>query len=328
MTDPPGRSPEASPRVRYPRRGIPEEARLANLRDGGVRYFPVGQLEIGDAERETAAWYLQAYGRDEVERADQLRKRVAGLDPGGGPVVAMLFNAAFAPLFRNWARSCDRFGVDARRRTLVFPTDAESAACAVDEGYAAHYEDGSPVLETLSPSRMYGDEPYARFLFCKSAIVQSLLGIGVDVLFQDVDVVWLRDPFPALSEAGSPDSDVQVMFDGINSRFQPMYANSGFVHLRNTACTRHLWTLLYEGYDKVLGYRSQQEPFNVLLTCLYHRGLRVDVLPEQTFANGHLFHVDRGRVPEEACVAHCSWTRGLEHKLEKYRIHGLWYLDE
>jgi hypothetical protein len=215
-----------------------------------------------------------------------------------------------------------------RDRTLVFPTDAEAMRLVEDAGFRGYFEDDSEILRGIGRSLEYADTEFVKHMFYQNAVIQDVLHLGYDVLFQDVDVVWLRNPLDTLLDASRPRYDIELMYDGANFRFQPLYANSGFMHLRNTGCTRHLWDLVYRGYDKVVYYRSQQAPLNVILACLYHRGLRVNILPESLFANGHLFHLDRGRVPETACVVHCSWTRDLAHKIEKYKVHGLWYLED
>jgi hypothetical protein len=65
----------------------------------------------------------------------------------------------------------------------------------------------------------------------------------------------------------------------------------------------------------------------MLLVSRYFRGLKLDILPEADFANGHLFtNRDVSRLPPDPYVIHCSWTRNLEHKMEKYRLARLWYL--
>ena len=68
---------------------------------------------------------------------------------------------------------------------------------------------------------------------------------------------------------------------------------------------------------------------NRLLVIRYFRGLRVDILPEAEFANGHLFSIeDVDSLPDDPCVIHCSWTRNIAHKIEKLKLANLWYLDD
>jgi len=158
-------------------------------------------------------------------------------------------------------------------------------------------------------------------------VIEQALACHVDVLFQDVDVVWRHDPVPELQALAAQGADIQVMYDGPNSRFQPLYANSGFMYLRNTSRVRDFWAEVCANHEWVGYYRSQQEPLNVLLAAHAHRGLDVRVLDEDRFANGHLYCGGR-TPPDDPWVIHVSWTPDLATKLERYEANNLWFLDE
>ena len=173
----------------------------------------------------------------------------------------------------------------------------------------------------------FGDDDFGRLMFPKTAVVQDLLSIGYDVLFQDVDVVWLKDPYDFLLSADRRMLDAQFMYDGPNSHYAPLHVNSGFFFLRNSPHCRDFWRLVHRNYDKVCHYGSQQRVVNMILVHRYFQGLKLDVLPEADFANGHLFTWDNvSGLPQDPYVIHCSWTSNLAHKMKKYRLAGLWYL--
>ncbi len=102
-------------------------------------------------------------------------------------------------------------------------------------------------------------------------------------------MVWRRDPVPALSEAAAAGADIQAMYHGPNGRFEPMYANSGFMYFQNSVSVRDFWEEVCSRHDMVGYFRSQQEPLNVLLAAHAQRSLHVVVLDEERFANGHLY---------------------------------------
>lgn len=321
------RPPIGASDTQFPTTGISEAQRLAQLQNVGVHFKRDQGISVPDHMRKAADWLYQNHERNEAERRAGLSDLVAGLDLAGGSMLVMTFNAGFARLFLNWARSCERFGIDVRDKALLFPTDAEAAKLVEQAGYRGYFDADSAILRGMGISAQYGDPEFVKHMFYQNAVIRDVLSLGYDILFQDVDVVWRRNPLDYFRNEERPRFDIELMYDGSNFRFEPLCANSGFIHLWNTACTRHLWDLVYRGYDKVLYYRSQQQPLNIILARLCHRGLRLNILPEGLFANGHLFHVDRGHVPEEAYVVHCSWTRNLEHKIEKYKIHDLWFLE-
>lgn len=76
--------------------------------------------------------------------------------------------------------------------------------------------------------------------------------LGYDVLFQDADVIWLRDPlleyFHKPEVAG--DFDVYFQDDGARStRFAPFFANSGFYYFRSNPRVQYLMTSLVYGAE-------------------------------------------------------------------------------
>jgi len=78
-------------------------------------------------------------------------------------------------------------------------------------------------------------------MFAKVVCVQLITLLGYDLLFQDVDVVWYKDPLPFFHNNTSPISHFDIYFqdDGAHSlRYAPFSANSGFYYVRNNDRTR------------------------------------------------------------------------------------------
>ena len=46
----------------------------------------------------------------------------------------------------------------------------------------------------------YLDKTFSRMMWFKMVCVYVAVAAGYDVLFQDVDLIWLKDPIPALRE--------------------------------------------------------------------------------------------------------------------------------
>jgi hypothetical protein len=113
--------------------------------------------------------------------------------------------------------------------------------------------------------------------------------LGYDVLFQDVDIVWLtpdRDPLAFFQDESSKLSHFDVIFqhDGSNNvRYAPYSANSGFYYARANKKTQYLFTSLLYHSDLILTWDSHQQVLVQLLSehsSLF--GLNVKVLGRDT----------------------------------------------
>jgi hypothetical protein len=113
--------------------------------------------------------------------------------------------------------------------------------------------------------------------------------LGYDVLFQDVDVVWInkdRDPLEFFQNESSNIGHFDVIFqhDGSNSiRYAPYSANSGFFYARANKRTQYLFTSLLYHSDLILTWDSQQQALVQLLaehSSLF--GLNVKILGRGT----------------------------------------------
>ena len=242
-------------------------------------------------------------------------------------VLVMMVNRGFMDMFLNWVRSCDGNGIDPRPWALIFAMDSETGSRLAQLGFAVHADENSYGEQPKQAARAFGDRNFARLMFAKTAIVQDVLLLGYDVLFQDADVIWKKDPTEYLLQPSREGFDAQFMYDGPNPFYEPLHANSGFFFLRNTGESRTFWSMVFGNYDKILHYRSQQKVVNIVLLSRFFRGLKLDILPEKDFANGHLFCEDKPlRLPQDPYVVHCSWTKNINHKIAKYKNANLWYL--
>lgn len=242
-------------------------------------------------------------------------------------VLVMMVNLGFTEIFHNWVRSCDEYGIDPRPWALIFALDAESADFVEQLGFSVYSDQISYGVQPKEAAQVFGDKSFVRLMFAKTAIVQDVLSLGYHVLFQDADMVWKRDPFEYLCHPSRERFDAQFMYDGPNPWYEPLHANSGFFFLRNTHESTMFWTMVFHSYDKMLHYGQQQKVVNIVLLSRYFRGLKLDMLPEEGFANGHLFCEDEpSKLSQDPYVIHCSWTKNKEHKIKKYQKADLWYL--
>lgn len=257
------------------------------------------------------------------DRLAELRSSLEQLTVDG-PLLVMLTNHGFSELLANWARSCDRIGIEVRSWSLVLATDTEASARSREEGFVTYLDTLSYGEHREEAVEAYGDGYYRRLMFPKTAIVHDILALDRDVLFQDVDVVWRKDPREYLLASPNPRSEARFMYDGPNPRHGPLHANTGFFLLANTPRTRALWDRALASFPQMHACGSQQQVVNSLLA---DADVNVEILPEEHFANGHLFTEGTpSGLPDDPYVIHCSWTGDLAQKMRAYRREGLWYL--
>ncbi len=165
-------------------------------------------------------------------------------------------------------------------------------------------------------------------MFQKTAIVKDVLDLDYRVLFQDVDVVWMKDPLPFFLDPSRQRFDARFMYDGPNKMHTPLHVNTGFFWLTPTLKSIRFWSSVLTHYGQILASGSQQMVVNQLIVGHLFKGLKLNILPEKDFANGHLFSItNMAKLPPDPYVIHCSWTSNLEHKIKKLKLARLWYLD-
>ena len=242
-------------------------------------------------------------------------------------VLVMTINLGFIDIFKNWVRSCEASHIDPRSWALIFALDSESGRQVEELGFTVFMDETSYGKQPKEAAKKLGDNKFLRLMFAKTAIVQDMLQLGYHVLFQDADMIWKKNPLDYLLQSSHWGFDAQFMYDGPNALYEPLHANSGFFFLRNTPESRMFWNMVFKNYDKILYYRGQQKVVNIILLSRFFRGLKLDILPEKDFANGHLFCEDKPlNLPIDPYVIHCSWTVNVRHKIEKYKNANLWYL--
>ena len=173
-------------------------------------------------------------------------------------------------------------------------------------------------------------------MYAKVITVHLVNWLGYNVLFQDVDVVWYKNPLYFLQTSYS-DFDVLFQEDGAQSvRYAPYSANSGFYFIRYNEKTCHLLTRMLFAGDTIMTSGSHQQALNTLLSehaSLY--GLRVKILPGHDFPGGFQFHRDKQymlellvRQTHEPWTFHMSWTKNKEDKIKFLQQMGLWYVKD
>ena len=157
--------------------------------------------------------------------------------------------------------------------------------------------------------------------------------LGVDILFQDVDIVWHKNPLEFFHDESSPIYNFDTYFqdDGAHSvRYAPWSSNSGFYYLRHNDRTQYFLNSLLMAGDLILKTDSHQQALVAVLSehaSLY--GLRVKVLSrdEDDFPGGFHYHQKSGHYmralfngEKNPYIFHMSWTKNKVRKCPRIFI--------
>ncbi|RYG66349.1 hypothetical protein EON64_09980 [archaeon] len=271
------------------------------------------------------------------ELVQELRALVGGHGQrqGGEGLVVMVLNSGVFDLFVNFLCSLRSAGAfdSVMGRLVVFTPEAPLLAPLRALGVRAL---ASPHLSDISPQAAgaYGDSVFGKAMWLKTSAVFLALHAGFDVLFQDVDIIWMRD---VLTQLQSTDKDMVFMDDGARTpRFSPFYFNSGFYYIKHNKRTLYVLTRLLLRSTEISVTRSHQSTLtNVLLEAgELAKGLSWEILDMFAFASGYLFHHNADFIEKLVAyqvfphVFHMCWTESRKQKLEYLARIGMWLLDE
>jgi hypothetical protein len=263
----------------------------------------------------------------------------------------MVVNEGETDLFLNFACSCRLHGIRLRN-ILVFAGSAEMVSMIEATEAVAIYHNGFAAVSKKA-SNDYLDRVFVDMMWYKAFSTYLLLQRGVDILFQDTDLVWFRDPFPFFKDqmeklnvarkgpAGEvlpPENKIEAFFsdDGQRSkRYSPYFFNSGFYFLKSTPRSIHFTWSIMTAFDVVQVTGSHQNVFTQrLVEGLSLAAPNTQILRMYDFPNGILYHHDQKYMKsmknqkEDPYHFHMCWTQGKPQKLEYLRKANMWYLSD
>ena len=146
-----------------------------------------------------------------------------------------------------------------------------------------------------------------------------------NLIYADVDAVWVRDPIPYVQEAlyGTQHLDLVAQNDndsGYCTGFLGMKRNDRIIHL------------LAQWERNVVPTLPNQEKFQDAMSSplLTHLGLRHGVLPISQFPPGYIyFDPDVGEAErEKAVIVHNNWIVGSQNKTNRFKKWNLWHITD
>jgi hypothetical protein len=264
---------------------------------------------------------------------------------GKSGVVVMTVNDGEMDMISNFVCSCRRHNIPTDN-FLVFAGSKDILTSLEAMGVmAVYHEDFAKVSKKASAQ--YLDKTFVDMMWYKAFSVWLLLRMGLHVLFQDVDLVWFKEPFSYFMDymnttrtrvsVGASDSYPDAFFsdDGARSaRYAPFFANSGFYLLRANPRTEYFaWTII-SAYDTLHQSGSHQNVFTYRLTeSLDLFRLSPKLLDINQFPTGVKYHRDHPFMIgikegwERPYNFHMCWTLNKENKIEYFKNVNMWYIS-
>ena len=246
-------------------------------------------------------------------------------------VLVMVANEGVMDLLLNFLCSCRSAGLNTGSM-VVFVGQPEYIPLVHAIGAKAFYSTALGLIPRKAADS-YGDNTFARLMWLKATSVFIGARAGFHVLFQDVDLVWLRDPFPFLQ---AHVKDIAFMDDGARTtRFTPFFVNSGFYYMKHNARTLFFMERMLKCAAEISSTHSHQATLTRYLTELHSTfHLDIAVLPELLFPSGAQWHNNKKFVAQmlayeaepEPFVFHMCWTATREDKVTYLKALGLWLL--
>jgi len=144
----------------------------------------------------------------------------------GDDVVVMVVNAGEMDLFANFACSC-RVNNISMRNVVVFSGSDDILPLLEALGAIGLYDNNAFARVSRNASFEYLDSIFIDMMWYKSFSVWLLLKMRYNVLFQDVDLVWYRDPVSYFHTAGKTKTH---RVDGGGAAVSQMSKGDGRIH--------------------------------------------------------------------------------------------------
>jgi len=284
--------------------------------------------------------YLKNRDRVLVNLKDFLQNTVMknSINPSLGTLVVLTCNKGQSEMFRNFVCNARAKALDLSQ-VVMFATDEATLQLSRELGIHVWYDEAMFGSIPEESAKQFGDHTFTRVMMAKVHCMHLAMSSGYNILFQDVDVVWHRNPVSYLSSKEFEEWDVIFQDDGSRTwRYAPYSPNSGFYFVRNNPKTSFLFETFLRNGDRIIAAKSHQHALNdLLIEFASWKGLQVKVMrkgADNVFPGGVEFHnqpqfmkemLNGTRTPY---VFHMSWTNNKDTKKKFLQQLGEWYIRD
>lgn len=202
----------------------------------------------------------------------------------------------------------------------------------------------------------YLDKTFSRMMWFKTTSVYLAIRNGFNVLFQDVDLVWIKDPIRYFEKlhSGYPirnknekgnlvisgtgiKYDVSFMDDGARTpRYTPFFVNSGFYYVQYNNRTKYFQEKMMKCSASEIGYSHSHQSVMIKHLAETHHlsGMQIYVLDRDLFPSGQAYHERKKYIQKiteqkyRPFVFHMCWTSNRVDKVKYFKEMKLWYVSD
>ncbi|KAH9732429.1 UDP-D-xylose:L-fucose alpha-1,3-D-xylosyltransferase MGP4 [Citrus sinensis] len=281
---------------------------------------------------------------------DYTLSQAASFVAKNGTIIVCAVSQPYLPFLNNWLISISR-------------QKHQDQVLVIAEDYATLYKvngrwPGHAVLVPPAPdsqtAHKFGSQGFFNFTSRRPCHLLHILELGYNVMYNDVDMVWLKDPFPYLQ--GDHDvyftddmAAVRTLYSMTLELVKPLdhshdlpppgkkgrtYICSCMIYLRPTdgaklVMKKWIEELQAEPWSKAKK-ANDQPAFN---WALNKTAGQVDLylLPQSAFPTGGLYFKNQTWVEEtkgKHVIIHNNYITGFEKKIKRFRDFGLWLVDD
>ncbi|CAN7132045.1 unnamed protein product [Brassica rapa subsp. narinosa] len=254
-----------------------------------------------------------------------------------GTVIVCTVSYPFLPFLNNWLISVSR--QKHQDKVLVIAEDY-ATLYKINNKWPGHAVLVPPALNSQTAHK-FGSGGFFNFTSRRPQHLLQLLELGYNVMYNDVDMVWLQDPFQYLQ--GSHDA----YFTDDRTRIKPLNHSHGLPPLDRKGVTyicscmiflrpKYGAKLLMKKWIQELhagsnAYEGNDQPaFNWALNKTAHQ-LDLYLLPQAAFPTGGLYFMNKTWVEEtkgKHVIVHNNYIIGYNNKMKRFHDFGLWLVDD
>ncbi|EOA20914.1 hypothetical protein CARUB_v10001249mg [Capsella rubella] len=256
-----------------------------------------------------------------------------------GTVIVCAVSYPYLPFLNNWLISVSR--QKHQDQVLVIAEDY-ATLYKVNEKWPGHAVLIPPVLDSQTAHK-FGSQGFFNFTARRPQHLLQILELGYNVMYNDVDMVWLKDPFQYFvgkHEAYFMDDMTAIKPLDHSHGLPPPgkkgrpYICSCMIFLRPTNGAKLLMKKWIEELQTEPWSRAKkandQPGFNWALNKTAHQ-VDLYLLSQAAFPTGGLYFKNSTWVKEtkgKHVIIHNNYIVGFEKKIKRFRDFGLWLVDE
>ncbi|XP_023634842.1 uncharacterized protein At4g15970 [Capsella rubella] len=155
---------------------------------------------------------------------------------------------------------------------------------------------------------------YLKMMWRRIEFLGTLLKLGYNFIFTDIDIMWFRDPFLRLSK----DVDFQIACDRFNGDHNDIRnnVNGGFTFVQANPRTINFYNYWYMSRLRFPD-KHDQDVFNIIKSSWYTAkiGLKMSFLDTKYFGG----FCEPSKDLDNVCTMHANCCVGLENKIKDLR---------